>query len=261
MVLGRGKRVLKNVIYGRQSVLEALRAQRRVFQRLILRQGVKGDIIGEILGMAQKLRIPVEWREEEVIRGMVGDVSHQGVVLLATPRVSPSWQDFLEEVAGDPKALVGFVDRVEDPRNLGAIIRTASFFGFRGLLVSRARTAPLHAQTVKASCGGTEVLDLFQVNNFVGVLRTFKERGFFLVGMEEDASVLLWNIDVKTVPVGLVVGGEDQGIRKLVLSECDFLVKIPSLGSTSSLNVSVAFGIGAYEVIRQKGSVPNVEKG
>jgi len=251
---------LKDLIYGRQPVLEALRAEKRIFERLILRRGVTGEVVEEILRLAQKLHLPVEWQDEAALQGMVGDVAHQGVILVTVPRASRSWQDFLRDVAGNPQMLVGFVDRVEDPRNLGAIIRTASFFGFRGLLVSKARTTPLHAQAVKAACGGVEFLELFQVNNFVGVIRAFKERGFFLVGMEEDAPTLLWDVDVRTVPVGLVVGGEDQGIRKLVRSECDFLVRIPPLGGIASLNASVAFGIGAYEVIRQKRGVLNVEK-
>ncbi|MEN3187598.1 MAG: 23S rRNA (guanosine(2251)-2'-O)-methyltransferase RlmB [Atribacterota bacterium] len=252
---------MKDLIYGRQSVLEALRAQKRVFERLILRQGVRGEAINKILRMAQKLRIPVEWRSVEHFREMVGEVAHQGVMLVATSRGSYSWQEFLEKVAGDPQAVVGFVDRVEDPRNLGAIIRTASFFGLPGLIVSRARTTPLDSRTVKASCGGIEFLDLFQVNNFVNVLRTFKERGFFLVGMKEGASVRIWDIDFKSIPIGIIVGGEDQGVRKLVRAECDFLVKIPATGNISSLNVSVAFGVGVYEVIRQKRSVGSVEKG
>ncbi|MCX7667364.1 MAG: 23S rRNA (guanosine(2251)-2'-O)-methyltransferase RlmB [Atribacterota bacterium] len=251
---------MKNLIYGRQPVLEALRARRRIFERLILRHGVQGEAIDEILEMAQKLQIPVEWQGEESFREMVGEVVHQGVILVATSPGSYSWQAFLERVAGDPRVVVGFVDRVEDPRNLGAIIRTASFVGGPGLVVSKARTAPLHSQTVKASCGGIEFLDLFQVNNFVNVLRTFKEKGFFMVGMEEDVSTSLWDIDVSNVPVGVVVGGEDQGVRKLVRSECDFLVRIPAIGNVSSLNVSVAFGIGVYEVVRQKRGVGNVEK-
>lgn len=251
---------MRNLIYGRQPVLEALRAQKRIFERLILRQGTRGEAIDEILGMAQKFQIPVEWKREEDFREMVGEVAHQGVILVATSRGSYSWQEFLERIVGNPRVVVGFVDRIEDPRNLGAIIRTASFFGLPGLVVSKARTTPLHSQTVKAACGGIEFLDLFQVNNFVNVFRAFKERGFFMVGMEEDAPTLIWDVDVKDVPVGIVVGGEDQGVRKLVRSECDFLVKIPAIGSVSSLNVSVAFGIGVYEVVRQKRSVVNVEK-
>lgn len=251
---------MKQLIYGRQPVLEALRARKRSFEKLILRQGVTGEIVSEILRIAQQLQVPIEWQREEDLEKMVGRVVHQGVVLISGSRRSRSWQELLEEVAENPQAVVGFVDRVEDPRNLGAIIRTAAFFGFQGLLVSKARTVSLYSQGVKASCGGMEFVDLFQVNDFLGVLRTFKKRGVFFLGMEEDAPMPIWDVDVRGVPLGLVVGSEDQGIRRIVRTECDFLVKIPSLGAISSLNVSVAFAIGAYEIIKQKRSVLEVEK-
>ncbi|MGQ9472466.1 MAG: 23S rRNA (guanosine(2251)-2'-O)-methyltransferase RlmB [Candidatus Caldatribacteriaceae bacterium] len=251
---------MKQVIYGRQPVWEALRARKRSFEKLILRQGVSGEIVTEIIRIAKQLQIPIEWQTEEDLEKMVGKVVHQGVVLVSSSRRSRSWQELLEEVAGNTQAVVGFVDRVEDPRNLGAIIRTAAFFGFRGLLVSKAHTAPLYSQGVKASCGGVEFIDLFQVNDFLGILRAFKKRGVFFIGMEEDAPAPIWDVDVQGVPLGLVVGGEDKGIRRIVRTECDFLVKIPSWGAISSLNVSVAFAIGAYEIIKQKRSVLEVEK-
>lgn len=252
---------MTELIYGRQPVLAALRAGKRTFERLMVRRGVDQAAVAEILRMAEKLRIPIHWEEEAVFRKMVGEVAHQGVILVASSFPFRSWEALLREVAGDPQALLGFVDRVEDPRNLGAIIRTAAFFGFRGLVVSKARTAPLASQAVKASCGGVEFLNLVQVNNFLGVIRAFKEKGVFLVGMEADAPLSLWELEVGALPVGLVVGGEHQGIRKLLRSECDFLVKVPALGAVTSLNVSVAFGIGAYELIRQKRGVREGEKG
>ncbi len=245
---------MSEIIYGRQPVLEALKAGRRQFEKLLIRVGVHGRVITEILRLAEERGVPVEWQEGKSLETLLHSAHHQGVVLIASSRPSLSWQDLLREVRGNPETVVGFVDRVEDPRNLGAIIRTASFFGFQGLIVSKARTAPVTARGVKASCGGSEFLEVVQVNNFPQVVQAFQEAGFFLIALEEDGERCLWDIEVKNIPVGLVVGGEDRGIRRVVRSRCDFVVRIPRGGVISSLNVSVAFGIGAYEIARQKRS-------
>ncbi|MCS7241535.1 23S rRNA (guanosine(2251)-2'-O)-methyltransferase RlmB [Candidatus Caldatribacterium sp.] len=240
-------------IYGRHPVFEALRAKRRVFERLLLGKNVQGDIIRRIESLAHNLGIPVERVDREVLEELVGeDAVHQGVVLLCGEKMVPSWREILARVKDRQDALVLFVDRVEDPRNLGAIIRTAAFFGVQGIVVSRARSAPLDSRVVKAAAGGIEVSDVVQVNNFTEIVRAFKEAGCTIVGLEEDGEVVLWDFDPGPFPVGLVVGGENAGIRKIVRSLCDVVVRIPGKEGLPSLNVSVATGIAIAAIVQRR---------
>lgn len=240
-------------IYGRHPVFEALKARRRAFERLFLGKNVQGDIIRRIESLAQSLGIPVERVDRRVLEELVGeDAVHQGVVLLCGERLAPSWKEILARVRGKRDSLVLFVDRVEDPRNLGAIIRTAAFFGIQGVIVSKARSAPLDSRVVKAAAGGVEASDVIQVNNFTEVVRAFKEAGCVIAGLEGDGEVVLWDFDPGPFPVGLVVGGENTGIRNIVRSLCDVVVRIPGSGSIASLNVSVATGIAIAAIIQRR---------
>lgn len=242
-------------LYGRHPVWEALKAHRRAFECLLVGKGAQGELVQKIESLAQSLGIPVERVGKETIESLVGrEAVHQGVVLVFREEEKPSWKDLLRRTREKKGALVLFVDRVEDPRNLGAIIRTAAFFGIDGVVVSKARSAPIDAKAVKASCGGLENVAVIQVNNFAGVVKAFREEGFVIVGMEGEGRKSLWEIDPGPFPLGLVVGGENEGIRKIVRSLCDYLVRIPGGGAINSLNVSVAAGIALYEMVRrQKG--------
>lgn len=246
---------MEEIVYGRQAVLQALDNPRRSFERLILYKGAQGESIEAILARAQELGVKVEVIEnKKLFERWVGKdrIAHQGVLLVTRLKKQPTWKDILERVSGDRNAIVAFLDRIEDPRNLGALIRAAAFFGAKGVLISKARTAPLDSSAVKVAAGGFEVLPVVQINNFAGVIKEFKEAGIFVVGLEVGEGQPLWDVDVREVPVALVVGGEDKGIRKLVRSQCDFLAFIPSGGQLTSLNVSVAFGIGMYHLFKQK---------
>ncbi len=240
-------------IYGRHPVFEALRAQKRTFERLFLGKSTQGDVIRRIESLAQSLGVPVERVDREVLEGLVGKgVAHQGVVLLCGEKAVPSWKELLRRTRDQKDAFVLFVDRVEDPRNLGAIIRTAAFFGVSGVIVSKARSAPLNSRVVKASAGGIETSDVLQVNNFTEVVKAFKEAGFVIAGLEGDGEVSLWEFDPGPFPVGLVVGGENEGIRSIVRSLCDVVVRIPGSGRISSLNVSVASGIAMATILQRR---------
>lgn len=241
-------------IYGRHPVFEALRMRRRSFERLLIGKTAQGDIIRRIESLAEHLGVPVERVDREVLESIVGkNTTHQGVVLLCGGKEVPSWKAVLARTKGKRDALVLFVDRVEDPRNLGAIIRTAVFFGVDGVIVSKARSAPLDSRVVaKAAAGGIETIDVLQVNNFTEVVRAFKEAGFVIVGLEGDGEVVLWDFDPGPFPVGLVVGGENEGIRKIVRSLCDAVVRIPGSGCIPSLNVSVASGIALAALIQRR---------
>jgi len=243
----------EELIYGRQPVREALRSEKRKVEMLFVMEGAQGKIIEEIKQLSQRRKIPWEVKDKVFLEELVGKgANHQGVVLVAQPRIFPSWQEILEKNKVSPEATVVFVDRVEDPVNLGAIIRTAAFFGVEGILISKARTAPLSSPVVRASAGGIEGVDIAQINNFTQVVKKFQEAGFWIVALEADGEKNLWDVDLRGMPLGLVVGGEHTGIRKVVRSLCDVVLKIPSKGVINSLNVAVALGIGIYEVMRQR---------
>jgi len=241
------------IIYGRQPVREALKSEGRKVERLFLMEGAQGKIIEEIKQLSQKRKIPWETKDKSFLENLAGkNVNHQGVVLLAQPRPLPTWQEILDKNKTSPEATVVFVDRVEDPVNLGTIVRTAAFFGVGGVLISKARSAPLNSPVVRASAGGIESVDITQINNFTQVIKEFQAAGFWIVALEEDGDKNLWDVDLRGMPLGLVVGGEHEGVRKIVRSSCDMVLKIPSRGVINSLNVAVALGIGIYEVMRQR---------
>ncbi|HQE25945.1 MAG TPA: RNA methyltransferase, partial [Candidatus Atribacteria bacterium] len=147
----------EELIYGRQPVREALRSEKRKAEMLFVMEGAQGKIIEEIKQLSQRRKIPWEVKDKVFLEELVGKgANHQGVVLVAQPRIFPSWQEILEKNKVSPEATVVFVDRVEDPVNLGAIIRTAAFFGVEGILISKARTALLSSPVVRASAGGIE---------------------------------------------------------------------------------------------------------
>lgn len=241
------------LIYGRQPVREALRSGRRKIDKLFVMEGAQGKIIEEIKQLSQKRKIPWETKNKSFLENLAGkNVNHQGVVLLAQPRGLLTWQEILDKNKNFPEATVVFVDRVEDPVNLGTIVRTAAFFGVEGILISKARSAPLDSPVVKASVGGIESVDIAQINNFTQVIKEFQEQGFWIVALEADGDKNLWDVDLRGMPLGLVIGGEHEGVRKIIRSSCDMVLKIPSGGVINSLNVAVALGIGIYEVMRQR---------
>jgi 23S rRNA (guanosine2251-2'-O)-methyltransferase len=142
----------EELIYGRQPVREALKSEKRKVKRLFVMEGAQGKIIEDIKQLSQKREIPWEIKDKTFLEELVGkNVNHQGVVLLAQPRASLTWQEILKKNKTSPEATVVFVDRVEDPANLGTIARTAAFFGVEGILISKARSAPLNSPVVRAS--------------------------------------------------------------------------------------------------------------
>ncbi|MFY9301848.1 MAG: 23S rRNA (guanosine(2251)-2'-O)-methyltransferase RlmB [Atribacterales bacterium] len=243
----------EELIYGRQPVREALKSEKRKVKRLFVMEGAQGKIIEDIKQLSQKRKIPWEIKDKSFLEELVGkNVNHQGVVLLAQPRASLTWQEILKKNKTSPEATVVFVDRVEDPANLGTIARTAAFFGVGGILISKARSAPLDSPVVRASAGGIESIDIAQINNFTQVIKEFQKAGFWIVALEADGDKDIWDADLRGMPLGLVVGGEHEGIRRVVRSSCDMVLRIPSRGVINSLNVAVALGIGIYEVMRQR---------
>ncbi|MDI9594445.1 MAG: 23S rRNA (guanosine(2251)-2'-O)-methyltransferase RlmB [Atribacterota bacterium] len=244
---------MSNIIYGRNPVKVAMESPRKKPIQLYLQNDIQGEVIIKIIELANRLKIPFIRLDKFAIQKIVGyPAHHQGVVLVYEPLGSPTWKDILTKAKSKKDSLVVFVDSVEDPRNLGAILRTASAFGVDGVITSKAHTAPINSEVIKSSAGELEKVDIAQENNFTGIVKEFRENNFWMVSFEADAEMPLWEMDFSQGSWGIIVGGEDRGVRKIIRSLCDYVVSIPLENMVNSLNVSVAFGVGLYEVIRQK---------
>lgn len=243
-----------DLICGINPVLEALAAGTRHFDRLLIVKGLRNQRVSEAISRASQQGIPLRFEARETLDRMAAGVSHQGIMAVVSAKPVIDVGTLLAE-ARDPALLV-VLDGVEDPRNLGAIVRTAEAAGADGVLLPERHSAGLSETVSRASAGGLEHVKVARIGNVAQALETLKERGIWVVGLDATGRERWDAVDYRR-PVALVLGGEGRGIRRLVRERCDHLVSLPLFGHVSSLNVSVAAGIALYEVIRQRGAVPS----
>jgi len=243
-----------NLICGVNPVLEALNAGTRHFDRILVVKGLRNRRISEAIARASQLGIPLRFEARETLDRMAGGVPHQG--LMAVVSAKPLLD--LETLLGQTRtpAFLVVLDGVEDPRNLGAILRTAEAAGADGVVLPERHSAGLSETAARASAGGLEYVKVARVGNVAQALEALKARGIWVVGFDA-AGTERWDAVDMRGPVALVLGGEGRGIRRLVRERCDHLVSLPLFGHVASLNVSVAAGVAFYEVIRQRGLVPS----
>ena len=241
------------VVCGKNPVIEALRAKIPVSQ-ITLQQKVERDArVNEILQLAHKRSIPVlEATKPELDRLAGADVVHQGVVLSVPPYRYADPLDLAEKALDRGSALLVAADGVTDPRNLGAIIRSAAAFGGHGVIVPKRRSVGVTPAVWKTSAGQLSHAPVALATNLTNTLKALKERGYFVVGLAGDTSHSLPETQLGDVPVVLVVGAEGAGLSRLVRETCDMVVSIPLDPRTESLNASVACGIALYEISRQR---------
>ncbi|NOT27510.1 MAG: 23S rRNA (guanosine(2251)-2'-O)-methyltransferase RlmB [Acidobacteria bacterium] len=234
------------IVYGINPVLEALRAG-RVKE---LRVGERGDArVQQLLTLARErgvpaLRVPAESLDRDARRGV-----HQGVVADVEDSTNHSIAELIEGAVGTPLILV--LDGIEDPHNLGAILRTADAAGVHGVIRQSRRSASLDGAAAKASAGAVAHVRIAEVVNIARAIEELKEAGVWTVGLASEATMSHTEVDF-TVPTALVVGAEGAGLRRLVKEKCDYLASIPMRGHVESLNVSVATGVVLFEVLRQR---------
>ncbi|HKC10478.1 MAG TPA: 23S rRNA (guanosine(2251)-2'-O)-methyltransferase RlmB [Vicinamibacteria bacterium] len=243
-----------NLICGINPILEALSAGTRHFDRLLVVKGLRSRRVSEAIARASHLAVPLRFETRETLDRMAPGVPHQGLIAVVSAKPSVDLPTLLQAVR-DPALLV-VLDGVEDPRNLGAILRTAEAAGADGVLLPERHSAGLSETVNRASAGALEHVRVARIGNLVQALSTLKERGIWVVGFDAAGTERWDAVDFRR-PIALVLGGEGKGIRRLVREHCDHLVGLPLFGHVSSLNVSVAAGIALYEVIRQRGSVPS----
>jgi 23S rRNA (guanosine2251-2'-O)-methyltransferase len=243
-----------NLICGINPVLEALKAGSRLFDRLLIAKGVRNRRVSEAIGLATQLGVPLRFEGRPTLDRMANGLNHQGLIAVVSSK-SAIDLDTLLGSAHDP-ALVVVLDGVEDPRNLGAIIRTVEAAGADGVIQPERHSAPLSETVSRASAGALEYVSVARVGNLSQALETLKARGLWVVGFDA-AGTDRWHAPDYRKSVALVFGGEGRGMRRLVREHCDQVVALPLFGHVGSLNVSVTVGAALYEAVRQRGYVPS----
>jgi len=231
--------------------MEALRGSRRAFELFISRD-VKDPRIEKLLKLAAEKDVAVRSRDKRDISRLCGTDHHQGVALRLEGFPYAELEDILAawRTSGG-SGLVLVLDGVQDPHNLGALIRSAACAGANGVIIPRDRATRVTTTVEKCAAGAAEKIPVAQVTNLVQALDELKEAGFWVYGTADSVSVSLYEQDL-TGNVVMVIGGEGEGVRPLVRKKCDFLVAIPLQGGVSSLNASVAGGVVLFEVVRQR---------
>lgn len=237
---------------GIHAVREALEAGRPL-GRILIARGRHGDRIEDLVRLARSRGVSVRFEDRTQVDRLAGSREHQGVVAFAAVRAATTLEDVIAHAARDStqKGLIILLDGVEDPHNLGAIIRTALAAGAHGVVVPERRAAGLTDVVARASAGALAHLPVTRVTNLVRAMDELKGAGFWLVGLEERAEKSYADADF-TLPVGIVLGGEGKGLHELTRKRCDFLVSLPTTGPVRSLNVSVAAGVVLFEARRQR---------
>ena len=240
----------EDMLAGRNAVMEALKGSSRI-NRLMVADGSSEGSIRELIAVAKEKGVPVQFLERSKLDSMAKGIRHQGVLAQVSPVEYVELEDILSkarEKQEDPFIIL--LDELEDPHNLGAILRSADAAGAHGVLIPKRRSCPLSATVAKTSAGAVEHVPVARIGNIVQTIKALKEEGLWVAGADMDGKNY-YEADL-TGPLLLVVGSEGQGIGRLVKEQCDFIVRIPMLGAINSLNASVAGSVLMFEVTKQR---------
>lgn len=247
-------RTTTEILYGVHPLEEALRATRRTFTSIYIRAGRAERRLATIAAVAARQQIPVQTVDEAHLRRLVGHGGHQGIC--ARVSALPVWDHdrILTSIAAASRAPFWvLLDNLQDPHNLGAIVRTAYCAGADGVVIPRDRAVPPLPSVSKSSAGSLEHLPIARVTNLVNLIQHLKQSGLWVAGLDADADQTAFTAALDG-PLALVVGGEGRGLRRLVKAHCDLLVSIPQARPFDSLNASVAAALVIYEVYRRRRS-------
>lgn len=240
----------EHMIEGRNAVLEAFRAGKTI-DKLYIQDGLRDGVINSILRDAKKRDVIVNFVAKEKLDQMSADKKHQGVMAITAAFSYAEIDDIFAKAEEKGEAPFIFIlDEIEDPHNLGAIIRTANLCGAHGVIIPKRRAVGLTATVGKASAGAIHYTPVAKVTNIAKTIEELKKRGMWFACADMDGEVM-YNANL-TGPIGLVIGNEGSGVSRLVKEACDYVVSIPMKGDIDSLNASVAAGVLAYEVVRQR---------
>ena len=238
-------------VEGRNSVLELLESGKDI-NKIFITKGEKHGSINKIIAIAKEKRIIIVEKDKRQMDQIAQTENYQGVIAIVPPFEYCEIEDILQEAKKreeDPFVLI--LDGIEDPHNLGSIIRTAETAGVHGIIIPKRRAVAVNSTVNKVSCGATEYMKIARVTNITDAITKLKENGLWICGTAVDAKNYYYNQDL-TGPIGIVIGNEGKGMSEKVKNNCDFLVKIPMKGKVESLNASVSTGIIIYECVKQK---------
>jgi len=239
-------------IYGRKPVLEAIRSGQRAISRVYLLQGSRDAVLDQVEMHAKARSIPVSLETRHRMDTLSAQENHQGVIAVVDDFKYADLQDVLDTARDkNEPVFVMLLDEIEDPHNLGAIIRSADAAGVHGVVIPKNRAAEVNATVLKSSAGASEHVTTVRVANINDTIKKLKEAGVWVVGTDVEATKHFYEYDYRQ-PVAIVIGNEGRGLRRLVKENCDELVKIPMAGKMSSLNASVASALLLFEVTRQR---------
>ncbi len=239
-----------NIICGRNPVLEAVRSGREI-DRLLVAHGVSGGSVAAIIAKCRAKGILIKEVSPQKLDYYCGGANHQGVAVMFASQEYASVDDiFAVATDKNEKPFIIVCDEIEDPHNLGAIIRTAEACGVHGIIIPKRRSASLNATVAKAACGALEYMPVARVTNIANTIDSLKSRGVWVFGADMDGDDY-----TKTdfdIPCALVIGNEGKGIGELTAKKCDAIISLPMYGKINSLNASVAAGVLMYEVVRRR---------
>lgn len=238
-------------IEGRNSVLELLDSGKDI-NKIYVQIGEKHGSINKIIAKAKEKRIVIVQTEKSKLDKMSQTKNHQGVIAIVPPFEYSSVDDILEEARKrNEKPFILILDGIEDPHNLGSIIRTAETAGVHGIIIPKRRAASVNSTVNKTSAGAVQYMKIARINNINETIKYLKENDVWICGTDMNTNVYYYEEDYK-IPIAIVIGSEGFGMSRLVKENCDFLVKIPMKGKITSLNASVSSGIIMYEVVKQR---------
>jgi 23S rRNA (guanosine2251-2'-O)-methyltransferase len=245
---------MNELLYGRNAVREALRARRRQLHQLTVSSGVQETgVVAEIVKLAEQASVPVRRVERQALDKQLREANHQGVMLETGPYPYVELDTCIELAKGRQQPpLLLLLDHLQDPQNIGTLLRTAEVVGVHGVALPGRRAAEVTPAVVNASSGATEHLQIVLVGNLAQTIVELQKQGVWVVGLEDDEAAQDFDGADLNMPLALVVGAEGPGLARLIRERCDFLVRLPMSGQIASLNAAVAGSIALYSAWRQR---------
>lgn len=247
---------MPDILYGRNAVREALRARRRTFQRLMVSAGAQeAGTLGEVVKLAEQVGVPIDRVDRHELDRKLREANHQGVALECGAYTYAELAECLElaDERREP-ALLLLLDHLQDPQNVGTLIRTAEIVGAHGVVLPGRRAAEITPAVVNAASGATEHLRIVVVSNLAQAIGELQKAGVWVAGVEDDERAQEFDRADLDMPLALVIGAEGPGLARLTRERCDFLIKLPMRGQIASLNAAVAGSIVLYHAWRARGS-------
>ncbi|MBI2487196.1 MAG: 23S rRNA (guanosine(2251)-2'-O)-methyltransferase RlmB [Deltaproteobacteria bacterium] len=241
------------IIYGKNPVKEVLSKSSLKVEEVLISEESKKDKVSEIIRIAKERGIKVSFLPPQALSRISKSSSHQGIAV----KIADFEYQEVEEILNNAKKkgeklLIVILDHIEDPQNLGAIIRTVNVLGADGIIIPKDRAASVTPAVGKASAGAMSFVPIARVVNLVTAMKELKKKGVWILGADQSAPKPVFEKDLNKLDLAVVIGNEGRGLGRLVREECDYLVSIPNLGEVSSLNASVSAGIIIYEIVRQR---------